>query len=101
MSEQQFNAVGQAPQGNRRHDSKFLSTCLLAVLFMLFIAVLEALIHQHLDPVLVPVISGFGGTVLAMIGSIVAFEFGSSKGSQIKDQLNNAPPTPPTGNENK
>ena len=94
MSDQATSS--QSPQPNRRHDSKALSFALLVVLLILFIAILEALIHEKLDQVLVPVIAGFGGTVLAMVGSIVAFEFGSSKGSQIKDQLLNAPNTSPT-----
>ena len=80
-----------SPHANRRHESKILSLSLLAVLLALFLSILEALIHQHLDPVLVPLVGGFGGTVLTMIGSIVAFEFGSSKGSQIKDQMMNSP----------
>lgn len=86
MSEQAVEPPKAASQ-DRRKDSKVLSLSLLAVLLTLFISVLEALIHEHLDAVLVPVIAGFGGTILTMIGSIVAFEFGSSKGSQIKDQM--------------
>jgi uncharacterized YccA/Bax inhibitor family protein len=80
---------------NRRRDSIMLSLSILIVLMIAFACILYALVIKNdLKPEIITLIGGFGGTILAMLGMVVSFEFGSSKGSQIKDQMLSAAPSP-------
>ena len=83
----------------KRKRGQFFEYAILVVLLTLFAAILMSLVAYKPAPEVITLIGGWGGTVLAMIGMIVSFQFGSSKGSQIKDQLmasdKNPPPAPP------
>lgn len=87
---------------NRRRQSNLLGFALLAVLLILFGAILYALVVGKPEASTETLLGGWGATVLTMIGVIVSFEFGSSKGSQLKDQAsqarNNPPPAAPAPN---
>lgn len=79
---------------NRRKEGHSFEFFLLAVLLALFVSILLALVFEHEAPEVITLVGGWGGTVLAMIGMIVSFQFGSSKGSQLKDQAMSRAPDP-------
>jgi hypothetical protein len=80
---------------NRRKRSQSFEFVLLGVLMLLFIAILAGLLLSHPEADVKTTVAGWGGTLLAMIGMIVSFFFGSSKGSQIKDEMLKAPSPAP------
>lgn len=79
----------------KRRRGQVFEFALLGVLLLLFAAILLSLVGFKPAPEVITLVGGWGGTVLAMIGMIVSFQFGSSKGSQIKDQMMADKPNPP------
>lgn len=68
-----------------RRAGQLFEYALLAVLMFLFMCILASMVLANPAADIKPTISGWGGTVLAMIGMVVSFFFGSSKGSRLKD----------------
>jgi hypothetical protein len=81
----------------KRRSGKSFDYAVLAVLLALFVAIIFALVRCHLPPEIVTLVGGWGGTVLAMIGVVVNNVWGSSKGSERKDEmlLRSPPPAAP------
>ncbi len=88
---------------NRRKRGEAFPYVILAALTVLFGVVLGVLVIFKAPPEVITLLGGWGGTILTMIGVVVSFEFGSSKGSQMKDESaarkqgdnNEPPPNPP------
>jgi hypothetical protein len=74
----------------RKHNERF-RILLLLILAALFVALMVT-VSQANKPEVLTLIGGWGGTVLAMLGIIVGYEFGSSRGSQLKDESDRRPP---------
>lgn len=83
---------------DKRKRSETLSYMLLLLLFTMFCLVLFALIKGEVKSEYGALVGGFGTTILGMFAVAVGFVWGSSKGSQLKDEAALAsPPNPPPG----
>lgn len=93
MSDQtdQPQAPAEKPKSDRRKQNDRFRVLLLLILAALFVALLIAVLHAG-KPEVLTLVGGWGGTVLAMVGIIVGYEFGSSRGSQLKDENDRRPP---------
>lgn len=79
---------------NRRKRTEALSYFLMVLLFIMFISVLIALVLGDIKSEYGALVGGFGTTVLGMFAVAAGFVWGSSKGSQLKDEALNAKPVP-------
>lgn len=78
---------------DHRKKSQLFEYVLISVLLVIFLCILGAMVEQTEPPEVITVVSGWGGIVLGMIAVAVNFAFGSSKGSQLKDEAQNRKPT--------
>lgn len=86
---------------DKRRRTDTLSYVMLAILFTMFLMVLLAIIKGDVKSEYGALVGGYGTTILGMFAVAVGFLWGSSKGSQLKDEAMNAgtpsTTTTPTG----
>lgn len=81
------------PNDRRGDYLAYASVLLLFYVITLIFAVVA--LGLKIDPVELTLVSMVVSAVVGAVGTILAFQFGSSKGSQAKDAL--LTPTPPPG----
>jgi len=76
---------------NRRRRGQFFAVFLLVVIVALFAAILGAITLRQPSPEVTTALVGWGGTLIGALGTAISYEWGSSKGSAMKDELMAAP----------
>lgn len=72
---------------NRRRRGQLFAILLLFIIVALFSVILYTIVYAHPVPEVVTALVGWGGTLIGALGTAVAYEWGSSKGSAMKDEL--------------
>lgn len=81
----------------QRKRTETLSYVLLGLLFLMFGAVLLALVYGEIKSDYGALVGGFGTTILGMFAVAVGFVWGSSKESQMRKEAENRTVTGPNG----
>lgn len=77
-------------ENHRRRGQRF-AFFLLVIIVALFAAILGAITLRQPSPEVTTALVGWGGTLIGALGTAISYEWGSSKGSAMKDELMAAP----------
>lgn len=93
-----------AQMDNRRKRGEAMGYVMLFLLFAMFMSVLVALLKGDVKSEYGALVGGFGTTILGMFAVAVGYLWGSSKGSQMKDEAaiaSQSPIIPKPGDKNE
>ena len=84
-------------QENRRKRNIGFAVWLTIVFMTLFVCILAAFVFGKLQIEDKTILGGWGGTMLTILAGAAAYEWGSSKGSAMKDEMQAAAQRPQAG----